>query len=120
MGHGAPGEPGADPATIHKFGLCMGTLENGNQCDTGRWASTSLYCWRHDEDTKAADGLARLEHDVVTLPPDQRALGLVEAILEHCHASTSLSQENLLFDRALIQGLAERLKVLLEKGEAQS
>lgn len=54
-----------------------------------------------------ADGMARLQHDVVTLPADQQALGLVEAMERRL--------AKLLAEAATMQGDLERLKVLLEK-----
>lgn len=67
-----------------------------------------------------AAGMARLQHDVVTLPADQQALGLVEAILEQATLTgeqTSHPLAYLALRLATIQGDAERLKVLLEKGD---
>ncbi len=68
-------------------------------------------------------GYARLEHDVVTLPADQQALGLVEAISEVTDVRTidttqnpSLTATELIVRLGTIDGLAVRLRVLLEKG----
>ncbi len=68
--------------------------------------------------THEQDGLARLGHDVVTLPPDQVALGLVEAILEQAEFDEEIP-EVLSIKLMLVKDNAVRLKVLLEGQIAQ-
>jgi hypothetical protein len=72
------------------------------------------------ENCQYRDGMARLEHDVVTLPPDQVALGLVEAILEQTHypLGDAASKHLVRLRLGIIRDDATRLKVLLEKQPA--
>ncbi|KKK87235.1 hypothetical protein LCGC14_2755270, partial [marine sediment metagenome] len=107
MAPGHEGEPGTDlagpPRPSH--------TTDGCNC---------FYCTRnlyHDR------GMARLEHDVVTLPADQQALGLVEAILSETrvgpYQDRELGEAHFLKIRlSIIQGNGERVKVLLETPEA--
>lgn len=104
MAPGHEGEPGTDlagpPRPSH--------TTDGCNC---------FYCTRnlyHDP------GMARLEHDVVTLADDQQALGLVKAILETRVFSSTDGHTALQIKLAVIGDTAGRLKVLLEKGEAAS
>jgi hypothetical protein len=91
---------------------------------SGGYVTEGEPCMECDRTGQAPDGMARLQHDVVTLPADQQALGLVEAILEQSRVVPSetvwsaATQEHLLVDLGIIQGLAERLKVLLKKQPA--
>jgi hypothetical protein len=62
--------------------------------------------------------MARLEHDVVTLPPDQVALGLVEALIEEAGEPMATSMEGMRYRMGVIQGTAERLAVLLAERDA--
>ena len=101
MGHGHEGEPGADGTS--------GRPVSGQPPGTAIGAEEML------------SGMARLEQDVVTLPADQQALGLVEAILSETrvgpYQDRELGEAHFLKIRlSIIQGNGERLKVLLEKG----
>ncbi len=124
------GEPGADPARHTNMGTAMDEIaklqmkcaelrndkafmagalheiqERSHDPEIERLAQAAI----HDHEGER-DGMARLEHDVVTLPPDQVALGLVESMF--------VRVAHLQIETSTLQGDIERLKVLLEKREA--
>lgn len=52
-------------------------------------------------------------NEPIAVPPDQQALGLVEAILNEACISPEYTKATLQFRLSVIQGTAERLAVLL-------
>lgn len=71
------------------------------------------------EGEPGADGMARLQHDVVTLPPNQQALGLSEAITEGLARVDKLIAQTEV-EQAIVKDNLARLNALLERGKAAS